>query len=284
MRAASSGEQPWSINASTACSSISQSPASRAARSAAHPASRRRPRRHRTTASNSSKGATGVRWELIVGLASAAALALPSRRSDDDSCACARQLAGAERSEQRAPATARAWIKASIDRRRDSPERLAERLREPRRPVLRNAAPQLDEPVLDVDRRAAIGDSGGSVHVDLQHAKRIVGTDQIQQYVVAEIGGSQLTYDHKMLLDRSMVSDQLPGSQRFPIRWRVHHRTATSPRLAAQPTGNGRTPHGRSSTERQARDMQRTRRQATLVGADRELSPGARDWPPGRDL
>jgi hypothetical protein len=114
----------------------------------------------------------------------------------------ARQLAGAKRSEQRATATARARLEESLDRGCDSPERRAERLRKLRRPVVRNAALQLDEPVLDVDHRALIGGSGPSVHVDRQHAERIVVPDQIQQHVVAEVGGSQLTYDHRVSLHR----------------------------------------------------------------------------------
>jgi hypothetical protein len=46
---------------------------------------------------------------------------------------------------------------------------------------------------------AATGDSGHSVHVDRQHTERVIVPDQVHQHFVAEVGGSQLTYEHKVL-------------------------------------------------------------------------------------
>ena len=46
---------------------------------------------------------------------------------------------------------------------------------------------------------AATGASGVSVHVDRQHTERVIVPDQVHQHFVAEVGGSQLTYDHKVL-------------------------------------------------------------------------------------
>jgi hypothetical protein len=54
-------------------------------------------------------------------------------------------------------------------------------------------------PVLDADCRAATGDSGLSVHLDRQHAERIIVPDHVQQHFVADVRGSQLTNDHEVL-------------------------------------------------------------------------------------
>jgi hypothetical protein len=109
------------------------------------------------------------------------------------------QLGAAEPSEQRVTATVRAWVEEPLDRGPDPPQRRAERMRTVRRAVVRYVALQFDKPVLDVDCGAATGANGLSVHMDRQHAERIIVPDQFQQHFVVEVRGSQLTHDHEVL-------------------------------------------------------------------------------------